>query len=360
VAEKDYLRQWMWRAAEFCGVEIITYVLMSNHFHVLVRVPVKEEADLQITDEILYERLAVLEGKERVDLLRQSEPTAKEEREMSRGKEITDEQRTQWQEEWERKRGRYIARMHDVSQFMKLLKERFGSWYNQTHQTYGTLWADRYKSLIVEDNPEALRAIALYIDLNPVRAKLVSDPRQYEWCGYAEAENGHRRVQRQLAYVTASCRDDASREVKQQAWEKEGRMMYRAWLFDEESRVEIPQGETKKRMPIPRERRTARQDEEPSRHVIAAKNDTQTNQGKTDEPSQEPKRWTELVRTRLRAMSQGLVLGRKEYVEKVYAQERGKFGVKRKIGAREMGGAVGLGWCVLKGQRTEKGNERGG
>jgi putative transposase len=55
VAEKDYLRQWMWRAAEFCGVEIITYVLMSNHFHVLVRVPVKEEADLQITDDILYE-----------------------------------------------------------------------------------------------------------------------------------------------------------------------------------------------------------------------------------------------------------------------------------------------------------------
>jgi hypothetical protein len=54
------------------------------------------------------------------------------------------------------------------------------------------------------------------------------------------------------------------------------------------------------------------------------------------------------------------VLGRKEYVEKVYAQERGRFGVKRKIGAREMGGAEGHGWCVLKGQRTEKGNERGG
>jgi hypothetical protein len=85
---------------------------------------------------------------------------------------------------------------------------------------------------------------------------------------------------------------------------------------------------------------------------MEAKNDV-----KEDETLKEPKRWTELVRTRLRAMSQGLVLGRKEYVEKVYAQERARFGVKRKIGAREMGGAEGQGWCVLKNQRTEKEGE---
>ena len=37
---------------------------------------------------------------------------------------------------------------------------------------------------------DALRTMAAYIDLNPIRAKLVADPRDYRWCGYAEAVAG--------------------------------------------------------------------------------------------------------------------------------------------------------------------------
>ncbi len=33
--------------------------------------------------------------------------------------------------------------------------------------------------------------MAAYIDLNPVRAGLVSDPKDYRWCGYGEAVGGH-------------------------------------------------------------------------------------------------------------------------------------------------------------------------
>jgi putative transposase len=36
---REVLRRELWRVAEFCGLEILTYAILSNHFHVLVRVP---------------------------------------------------------------------------------------------------------------------------------------------------------------------------------------------------------------------------------------------------------------------------------------------------------------------------------
>jgi len=45
------------------------------------------------------------------------------------------------------------------------------------------LWEERYKSVIVESG-EAARTIAAYIDLNPVRAGMVSDPAEYRWSSY--------------------------------------------------------------------------------------------------------------------------------------------------------------------------------
>jgi len=36
--EKEVLRKQLWKVADFCGVEVLTYCVMSNHFHVLVRV----------------------------------------------------------------------------------------------------------------------------------------------------------------------------------------------------------------------------------------------------------------------------------------------------------------------------------
>jgi len=40
--EKEALRRVMWRMAAFCGVEIVTYCVMGNHFHILLMVPNRE------------------------------------------------------------------------------------------------------------------------------------------------------------------------------------------------------------------------------------------------------------------------------------------------------------------------------
>ena len=46
---------------------------------------------------------------------------------------------------------RYSYRMHDLSQFMKGLLQRFTQWFNRTHRRTGDLWEDAFKSVIVED-----------------------------------------------------------------------------------------------------------------------------------------------------------------------------------------------------------------
>ena len=61
---------------------------------------------------------------------------------------------------------------------MKTLPQRFTRWFNRTHQRSGTLWEERYKSVIVESGIAA-RTMAASIDLNPVRAGMVSDPAEY-------------------------------------------------------------------------------------------------------------------------------------------------------------------------------------
>src|SRR5690606_6118306 len=37
--EKEAFRRLMWRMAKFSGVEVLTYAVMDNHFHLLVKVP---------------------------------------------------------------------------------------------------------------------------------------------------------------------------------------------------------------------------------------------------------------------------------------------------------------------------------
>jgi len=73
--------------------------------------------------------------------------------------------------------------MFDLSIFIKELKGRFAQWYNRRHGRYGVLWADRFKSILLEDG-QALAAVAAYIELNPVRAGVCADPKAHRYSGY--------------------------------------------------------------------------------------------------------------------------------------------------------------------------------
>ena len=50
---------------------------------------------------------------------------------------------------------RFKKRFCDISLFVKELKERFSRWFNKQKGRRGTLWMDRFKSVLV-DGEEAL------------------------------------------------------------------------------------------------------------------------------------------------------------------------------------------------------------
>ncbi|MFT4901518.1 MAG: putative transposase [Lentimonas sp.] len=182
-AEKEVLRKMIWQVADFCGVEVLTYCVMGNHFHVLLLVPEEQ----RVEDVELVRRYRVLY------------PWATKYQAASAA--VLEQSLLAGGEAAERIRLRLLARMGDVSQYMKSVKQRFCVWFNATHQRHGTLWADRFKSVLVEGVGNTLQTMAVYIDLNPVRAGLVDDPKDYRFCGYSEAVVGHERARRGLSVV---------------------------------------------------------------------------------------------------------------------------------------------------------------
>ena len=194
--EKEVLRKMLWQVADFCGVEVLTYSIMTNHFHVLVRVPEKDRA---VSDAELLRRFKVLYPK----------PTKYQTASFARLETALREST----EDALKIREQLLARMHDLSEFMKTLKQRFSIWYNRNHDgRLGTLWMDRFKSVLVQGEGNPLQTMAAYIDLNPVRAGLVEDPKDYRWCGYAEAVAGTKKAQCGLEMIWATYADGSQRE----------------------------------------------------------------------------------------------------------------------------------------------------
>ena len=190
--DKERLRRMLWQVADFSGVEILTYCLMNNHFHVLVFVPYQAT----VSDEELLRRYRVLYPKPTPYETASIEVMKKELAEN--GREATEIRR------------RLLARMGDVSQFMKTLKQRFSLWFNHHHERFGTLWAERFKSVLVEGEGNPLQTMAAYIDLNPVRAGLTADPKDYRFCGYAEAVAGRAKAVAGLQMIWSSFDKDGS------------------------------------------------------------------------------------------------------------------------------------------------------
>ena len=291
--EKEALRRVIWRMAEFCGIKVLTYCLMGNHFHLLAEVPHRETwlqrfegADGEAK---LLDHLSILYSRAYVGLLRNELADLR-----ARGMAVLAEQRL----------AALKKRFCDLSLFVKEVKERFSRWFNKRRGRRGTLWMDRFKSVLVEGKGEPLRTMAAYIDLNPVRAGLVKDPKDYRWCGYAEALGGSRRAQRGLCKAQGKPVD---------GWRSAGAAeAYRCLLHAEGREVKDAQNEKVVTRGVT---------VESARGVLAQK-------GKLSP--------AELVRLRVRYFTDGVVLGSKEFVEGVFEAQRELFGPKRKKGARRM------------------------
>lgn len=70
-----------------------------------------------------------------------------------------------------------------LPQLMQAVGRRYVRYFNDTHGRSGTLWEGRYKSTLIETGRYLLACMA-YIDLNPVRAGLVAQARDYPWSSH--------------------------------------------------------------------------------------------------------------------------------------------------------------------------------
>jgi REP element-mobilizing transposase RayT len=188
-AAKEVLRKMIWEVADFCGVEVLAYCVMSNHFHVLVRVS-PEQAQVDQA-ELLRRYRRLYDGR--------SIPGFPSGDEMEKLFSVKGEEVRRWEE-------RLRSRMGDVSSYLKTLKQRFTGWFNKSHDRFGTLWAERFRSVLVEDSDFARQTVAAYIDLNPVRAGLTKDPAEYRWCSHAEVMAGFKPAQQALEKVMGADR----------------------------------------------------------------------------------------------------------------------------------------------------------
>jgi len=279
--EKDRLRIMMRENARFAGLQILTYCVMSNHFHLLVRIP----EQVQISDRELVRRVNAYYPKKSLyrQLIKQSfeEFGGKLPQDLREG---------------------LLARLGDLPLFMKDLKQRFSKWFNKHHGRFGTLWSGRFKSVVVEDQPGALSVIAAYIDLNPIRAGIVEDPKDYRWCGYAEAVAGNREA-----------RDGLTAFSEFQNWRSIA-SGYRKLLY-------VKSGASgaagKKAL-----------DREAIKRAMASGGELSL---------------AEALRVRIRYFSDGVALGSGDFVDSIFSEFRDQFGEKRKSGARSLQGKSPLG-----------------
>ncbi len=187
-ADKTHIVDQILRMAEFCGMEVNTYAVMTNHIHILLHVlPEKELAD----DE-LAARVAALYGHDRAEKCRVDWAAYRRDGGIDAMARLEEE------------RGAFLRRMGDLSKYMKELKQWISRDYNKKVGRVGTLWEDRFWSNLLEDSAATLTKVAYYIDSNAVRAGIVERPEDYKWCGYAQAHAGRKTAQKALAGVFRS------------------------------------------------------------------------------------------------------------------------------------------------------------
>ncbi|MDR3451769.1 MAG: transposase [Rhodoferax sp.] len=73
--------------------------------------------------------------------------------------------------------------LDSLPQMMQAVGRRYVRYFNDAQGRSGTLWEGRYKSTLIQTE-RYLLACMVYIDLNPVRAGLVAEARDYPWSSY--------------------------------------------------------------------------------------------------------------------------------------------------------------------------------
>ena len=176
--ERDRFVDVMKRSAAFSGVRLLAWCVMTNHVHILVYVPEPES----LSDEEILSRMRTLYRKPRFEELKRewdalaAHPGTRQ---------------------FKRLRESFLRRMWNASEFMKTLKQHFTMSYNSRRTHAGTMWEGRYLARVHKPDDFGMGGAAMltagYIDVNPLKAKIVPDVESvgdYRWGSYHAACGG--------------------------------------------------------------------------------------------------------------------------------------------------------------------------
>ena len=144
--DKEYFLRLIKKVSSAYFVEVFGFCIMDNHFHLMVQMnPGSDYSDEEIKRRHKYyygenSKLELIEG-----------------------------QIPYFRERWS-----------DLSEYVKDIKQTFSRYFNKRHNRKGYFWSERFKSIIVEKEEALINCLA-YVDLNPVRARMVSRPEEYRW-----------------------------------------------------------------------------------------------------------------------------------------------------------------------------------
>jgi REP element-mobilizing transposase RayT len=168
VTGRDYgfRREWIRRRMELLssvfGIDILTYAIMSNHMHLVLRTR-PDVIGTWSDEEVAFRWLRAFPG-ERLDE-HLSDPT-----------DVAVEQVLNTPGRVEKLR----LRLADVSWFMKALSEPIARLANKQEECTGRFWEGRFKAQKIVDEA-GLLACAMYVDLNPIRAAMASTPESSQY-----------------------------------------------------------------------------------------------------------------------------------------------------------------------------------
>ncbi len=144
-AEKDELVRIIKKFSKLYFTEVLGFCALGNHFHLLVEM----YPESIITDSDIKSRYQMFYGEDKFYL--------------------SDEKINYLKYKWS-----------SLSEYMKEIKQSFSRYFNKRHNRRGTLWGERFKSVLVEKGETLMNCLS-YIDLNPVRAGIVKRPELYRW-----------------------------------------------------------------------------------------------------------------------------------------------------------------------------------
>ncbi|MCF6311417.1 MAG: transposase [Verrucomicrobiales bacterium] len=300
--EKEVFCDLLMRQLKFSGLRALAWCFMGNHFHLLLEVPDKEAALQNWTQGDFIKRLHLLKEEWSSKLLLDEVILLQGNGGTERIQEIADSVK---------------ARLFDLSMFMKELKLKMTLAYNKIHGRKGTLWEGPFKSVLLQgaeqgESSDALRMVAAYIDLNPIRAGLAKEPEAYRWCSYAAAVAGVRTARQGLCFAVTGKTKITWKKVLQE---------YRCLLYSKGEKVVAE---------------TSGCEMDTASKGKAGFSDSQI-QKVLSAGGRLP--LAVALRCRVRYFSDGAVLGNQNFVDDFFVQKKEYFGKNRDTGARKLSGA---------------------